>query len=68
MLSTLRRLVYRDRNSARDAGAFIEQSQSLLEKADGAADRKKINDLLNLARSELSVVNYHFTKGLKENS
>ncbi len=70
MLQTLRRLTYRDRQSVLEAGSFLEQCRELLARpsSEGSPDSAKIIELLNLARSEISVINHHFTKGLKEQS
>ena len=68
MLQTLRRLVYRDHGSATEAGALLAQCQKLLsEQQPGVPlDLKKLGELLTEVRSELSVINYHFTKGRRE--
>lgn len=66
-LETIRRLIYRDHASAREAGALLAQCQELVEKGEaGAPERKKISELLNKARSQLSVINHHFVRGRKE--
>jgi nitrogen fixation/metabolism regulation signal transduction histidine kinase len=61
MLLTLRRLIYRDYNSAVQAEAYLDECRQLL--AAPSPDHTQLTVLLNKARSELSVINYHFTKG-----
>lgn len=67
MLQTLRRLLYRDSESAKIAQGIISDCQRLISEQQLAApERKKIDELLIAARSQLSMVNDHFLKGKKE--
>lgn|GEM_PF-2697628 len=68
MIETLRRLTYRDHESARLASDLLGQCQKAVAENPPAKaeERQRIENLLNQARAQLSVINYHFTKGRRE--
>lgn len=62
-LESLRRLIYRDRDFAKEASACLEKCLDLLEGMQPSEKKQKLDELLNHARSRLCIVNEHFTKG-----
>lgn len=63
-IHALRRLIYRDRKYAQEAVDLLTQCQERLEK-EGFPEKARsgIGSLMTQAKSRLSIVNAHFTKG-----
>ena len=67
MLETLRRLIYRDHQNARDADKILSECRGKLEAQGKITEeaRSELEKLVNNAKSSIGIINAHFMKGQK---